>query len=342
VLGTGDAYARGIANTVINLAIYGNADQYSLSVIFLGSDGPVGERLRAAGVRTSVVKWNGGKQDAAGALRFLRTVRKLRPDIVHVHAGGLSPRFLGKAASSARVIVHYHSLREESGRSAKRTPVGADLVIANSLATAATVRDCHPLVIYPGVRAGPRVRRKEKSTSLTIGTLGRLVAVKGISTLLSSMPSVLNKFPDTTLEIAGEGPERERLDIHMRALAIESNVRLIGWQVDPARVLRKWDIYTQPSAAEGFGIAALEAMAAGLPVIASAVGGLKEAVIDRVTGLLVPPLDSNALAASLIELIKNPSLRASLGEAARERAQREFSIKREVAAIEAAYSQLLA
>lgn len=343
VLGTGEQQAKGLANTVINLATHGDASRYSLSVIFLGSNGPLGKILRREGVDIVESNWTGGKRDAAGALRFLRRIRKLHPDIVHIHAGGISPRFLGKAASSARVIVHYHSLREESGRAVQRSTIGADLTIANSKATAATVRGRKPLVIYPGVRIGPRATaKKKKQGTVTIGTLGRLVPVKGLSTLLSAIPAVLNKFPDTRVEIAGDGPERERLELLSEFLGIERNVRFIGWQGDISRVFHKWDIYAQPSAAEGFGISALEAMAAGLPVVASSVGGLKEAVIDRATGLLVPPLNTKSLAASLVELIEDATLRTKLGNAARERAGDEFSIEREVKAIEAAYSRLLA
>jgi glycosyltransferase involved in cell wall biosynthesis len=341
LLGTGEANARGLANTVLNLASHGDASRYRLSVLFLHSDGPIGDRLRARGIDARSVNWTGGKHEAAGAIRFVRALRKVHPDIIHVHAGGLSPRFLGKAASGSKVIVHYHSLREESGRNVKRSGRAADLVIANSRSTATTIRDCTPLVIYPGVNVGPRARRRNRS-SVIIGTLGRLVPVKGISTLLSSMAVLLNKFPATKLEIAGEGPERERLEERANALAIESNVRFVGWKSDSAGALRRWDIYAQPSAAEGFGIAALEAMAAGLPVVASATGGLREAVVNRETGILVPPLDSSLLASALIELIGDSALRARLGDAGRERADTEFPISREVEEIQAAYASLLA
>ena len=342
LLGTGEANARGLANTVLNLASHGDASRYRLSVVFLHADGPIGDRLRARGVEAKAVNWTGGKRDAAGAIRFVRALRKIDPDIIHVHAGGLSPRFLGKAASGSKVIVHYHSLREESGRNAKRSGLAADLIIANSKATATTVHDCKPLVIYPGVSVSPRTRRRSKAGVVSIGTLGRLVPVKGINTLLSAMAILLNKFPATMLEIAGDGPERERLDDRANALAIESNVRFVGWKSDSATALRRWDIYAQPSAAEGFGIAALEAMAAGLPVVASATGGLKEAVVNRETGMLVPPLDSSALAAALIELIGDSALRARLGNAGRERADAEFPITREVEEIQAAYASLIA
>jgi glycosyltransferase involved in cell wall biosynthesis len=83
-------------------------------------------------------------------------------------------------------------------------------------------------------------------------------------------------------------------------------------------------------------------MAAGLPVAASATGGLKEAVVDGTTGLLFPPLDSRALAASLVQLIGDASLRTKMGDAGRQRAFEEFPITREVTAIEDAYSSLIA
>ena len=105
--------------------------------------------------------------------------------------------------------------------------------------------------------------------------------------------------------------------------------------------MSQWDIYAQPSLAEGLGIAALEAMGLGIPVVASDVGGLKEIITDCETGYLVEPKSAARLAARIRDLAEDPDLRQRIGNAARQKAARDFSRERECAAIQSAYERLL-
>ncbi len=139
---------------------------------------------------------------------------------------------------------------------------------------------------------------------------------------------------------AGEGGEHAVLAARVRTLGLDANVRFLGRVDDVASVLAAADVLVMPSRQEGLGVAALEAMAAGLPVIASRVGGLPEAVVDGATGLLVPPADVPALAAAIARLAADRALARRLGAAGRARVRERFTMAGMAAATLAVYRRL--
>jgi hypothetical protein len=145
-------------------------------VVFLRDDGPIGDILRSNGVEVIAVNWHRGRSDIPGAMRFARALRAFEPDIVHMHAGGLSPRIVSKIAADAKVVVHYHSLQEEAKieGTTRRSPIAADLVIANSQATARSIPRARPLVVYPGVEVSSNGVRRAESRMIRVGTAARL------------------------------------------------------------------------------------------------------------------------------------------------------------------------
>ena len=146
MLQTGDRNANAIARTIE--ALIGKADpkRYQFSVLFLNDDGELGDRFRSAGVRVASAGWSGSLRDAAGAARFAGATRKLEPQIIHFHAGGASVRLIARAATGAKIVAHFHSLRNESGAGRPRSTRGADLTVANSQATAATLKGASPVL----------------------------------------------------------------------------------------------------------------------------------------------------------------------------------------------------
>jgi glycosyltransferase involved in cell wall biosynthesis len=166
--------------------------------------------------------------------------------------------------------------------------------------------------------------------------------VKGIEYLVDAVAGLRDELPDLQLVIAGDGPGRRALEQRARKSGISDRVRFAGWVDDIENEMAEWQIAALPSLAEGLGIAALEAMAAGMPVIASDVGGLREIIQDGTTGFLIPPRNPASLAAKIAELARNPELRSRVGEAARAHVAKNFSIEREVSAIQSAYEKLLA
>ena len=156
---------------------------------------------------------------------------------------------------------------------------------------------------------------------LVLGYIARIHEQKGIQYLLSALPEVQREIPDVRLVVIGEGEYREELKSQARALGLESAVEFIDFADDVSPYMRSFDIFVCPSLYESWGISVHEARLFGLPIIASDVGALPEQVEDGVSGLLVPPADSEALAKAIINLGEDEGLRQKLGTNAAKSAQ---------------------
>jgi glycosyltransferase involved in cell wall biosynthesis len=181
-----------------------------------------------------------------------------------------------------------------------------------------------------------------------IATVGRLdEPKKGLAVLLRAVARLARDMqgmdggPSFRLVMVGEGPARQALEALTRAHEIGHLVRFAGERRDVGDLLPAFDLFAQPSLWEGFGVTVLEAMAAGLPVVASRVGGIPEIVRDGETGLLVPAGDADALAAALLRLLEDPGLAALMGRAGRARLEEQFGIDRMVDETAALYRELL-
>jgi glycosyltransferase involved in cell wall biosynthesis len=152
--------------------------------------------------------------------------------------------------------------------------------------------------------------------------VGRLVWVKGFDVLVAALPGVVAEVPSARAILVGEGPERTALDGQAAALGVGDRLRL-GGAADAVGLLESLaaaDVCVAPSRNEGMGRALVEAMALGLPVVGSAVGGIPSVIGPDEAGRLIPPDDPQALTAALVELGRDPILRAKVAEAARARA----------------------
>jgi glycosyltransferase involved in cell wall biosynthesis len=320
--------------------------RYRIQACFLAANGPLVAVLERAGVPTNVVDWWRGARDPVGAWRFWRRLRHLRIDIVHIHFGGRSVRSLARAATGAKIVMHLHSriLEPQGPWPVTFSTRGVDAVVAVSQAVARRVAEGHARVIYAGVDPQPRCTPAPShgtKSEIILGTAGRLIALKGIEYLLRAAAALQAEFPGLRVEIAGAGPQREKLEETAAQLGLARRVDFLGWVDDIQSVLPRWDIFVMPSLEEGFPIAALDAMAAGLPVIASSVGGIPELVVDGGTGWLVPPADVKALVHQLRSLLLNPEQRLSMGAAARTNVRNHFSLAQMTENFSRLYDELL-
>jgi glycosyltransferase involved in cell wall biosynthesis len=158
-----------------------------------------------------------------------------------------------------------------------------------------------------------------------VGTVARLTARKGIDSLLRAF-SIVQPVHRAHLFVVGDGPQRDELRALGRDLGIAHCVSWLGLQADPARWLRPMDVFALPARLEGSPNAILEAMAAGLPIVATGIGGILDLLEDGTTGLLVPPDDAESLAKALDRTLRDAGFRAALGLRARTRAVRDFSL----------------
>ncbi len=156
--------------------------------------------------------------------------------------------------------------------------------------------------------------------------VGRLAGVKGVPVLFDALQSVLKKHPDTRLTLIGDGPERAELEAKAAGMGLTLALTFAGYQSqdEVATALNAADVFVLPSFAEGVPVVLMEAMAAKLPVIATAVGGVGELVTHGESGLLVPPGDSRSLADALCKLLANPDQRAAMGVVGATKVAAEF------------------
>jgi len=308
------------------------------------------EPLRALGVPTRVVAAGPDLNPLlVGAL--LREIRSFRPDLVHSHlvhadlhgqlAAGLAGVGRVSSAHSTPAFYRrepYRSAARLAGRFSRATIAISEhvrlflqdlgLARARRIAVVPYGIDASGWPLPASDRAAARAALGLESGDVAVGIAARLIPGKGHSFLLRAHEAALRSSPSMRLLIAGSGPLSERLE-REAARAGNGTVRFLGYLDDIRGFMNACDIVafpTEPTLGEGFGLAALEAMASGRPVVATAVGSLPEVVKERETGLLVRPGAVDELAATLVELAGDERLRAELGERAQERARTVFSV----------------
>lgn len=165
-------------------------------------------------------------------------------------------------------------------------------------------------------------------SALTVGLVGRLAWEKGVDVFLSAAARVLQHSPATRFAVAGDGPDRDKLQRMLDELNIRSSVAMLGRRDDMPAVYASFDVMVSASRQEGLPIAILEGMASGRPIVATPVGEVPTLITDQQTGLLVPADDAESLAGAISVLLRDPQLRARLGAAARKRIEDEYSSTR--------------
>jgi glycosyltransferase involved in cell wall biosynthesis len=335
-----------MARIVLTLADGLDPTRYRIHAWFLAGAGPLLNALQKAGVEAAAVDWWRGMRDPVGAWQFWQKLHNQKFAIVHLHFGGRSVLWLARNATQAKIVRHLHGrILEPQGLSPVHFSArDTDAVVAVSQAVANQVVDGAARVIYAGLAIpcghAPAPRNRTPS-EVILGTAGRLVELKGIEYLLRAAAALRSEFPALRVEIAGSGPQREKLEEAVAHAGLEGQVKFLGWIDDLTSLLSRWDVFVMPSLEEGFPIAALDAMAAGLPVVATSVGGVPELIEDGKTGCLVPPRDAEALASRIRTLLCNPELRASMGAAGFARMRDHFSAAQMTANFARLYDELL-
>ena len=174
-----------------------------------------------------------------------------------------------------------------------------------------------------------------------VGSVGRLDRVKGYDQLVEASAMVLRDRPEAWFVVAGDGQERRALEAQARRLGVAERWLFLGWQEHLEPLYHAFDLSVLPSRNEGMGRAAVEALACGRPVVATAVGGLPSVVEDGVTGLLVPPEDPQALASAILQLLEDETARRRMGEAGPQRVRERFSSQAMLDGINQVYRDLL-
>lgn len=331
------------------------------AMVFLGGEGPVTEQLQAAGVafrslrylQRAIHPW----RDYLAYRELVAALREWRPDLVSTHTAKAG--LLGRAACRRLGIPvtytpHGWSIGERI--SALAGPIFGmvermaanwsaaivcvceqerQLALAKGIASPAKLR-----VVYNGMRdIAPHLRADVTAEPVRICSIARFEAPKDHTTLLQS----LNKLNDLTwkLDLVGDGPDVEDMRHLASHLGIGDRITFHGYQKDPSAILSRAQVFALSTRSEAFPRSVLEAMRAGLPIVASRVGGVSEAVEHGENGLLVPPARPDAMAGALRALIEDPALRQRLGAAARRDYEERFRLDRMVDDTAAVYEAVL-
>ncbi|MNY03816.1 D-inositol 3-phosphate glycosyltransferase [compost metagenome] len=283
-------------------------------------------------------------------------VRRLRPDLVHAHYA-TSYGLLGALAHHRPFVISVWG--SDVYDFPTKSPLHrallawnlrqADAVTSSSHAMAEAAAPLIPSRTIEVVPFGVDLAGFGPATpheGSTIGCAKILEAHYGQEHLIRAVRLLRDRRPDrpVRLLLAGEGDQRDALAALIASLRLEEVVQLVGRlpHDQMPEFLRSLSIFAMPSLSESFGVAAVEAAACGLPVVASRVGGVGEVVLDGETGMLVPPADPEALAQALSRLLDDPALRVAMGERGRAHVARCFDWQRNADAMEAVYERLLA
>jgi glycosyltransferase involved in cell wall biosynthesis len=284
-------------------------------------------RRAMARLRPDVVHCNlNDVADARWAVLIATTLRKTR--VVAVEQLPLQPAdrsvIAVKRLGSRRLHAHV-AVGERAARAIEETidlPVGSIRTIYNGV-----------------VDQGAAVRAEiSGERPLVVGTLARLDPIKGLDLLVSAVA----RLERLRLLIVGEGALRTELLDQARRLGIQDRVELRPWDDEARRCLAELDVFVLPSRNEGFPLSIIEGMLAGLPVVATDVGSVAEAVVDGATGYVVAPDDIDALTAALEQLCADPELRGRFGAAGRARALERFTAQAMADAFAGLYREVLA
>jgi glycosyltransferase involved in cell wall biosynthesis len=359
----------GAEQFVVNMLRYHDRSRYF--PVCICSRAPLGSHLEAAveqmGVPLYFLEVTEKRLHWVQDPKLDALFKKYRPTIVHTHLGGIVYAFVLTMKYRTPVRVHtLHSVAaHEMGMGpsrrvrllAFRFRVGSFVPVAIAEEVARTFETLYnypnPILIPNGVsidafspdrEVRQRVRREleVEPQTLVFVHVGRFAAVKNHEMLVAAFAQLVGQQPlPTELWLVGDGELRETVQHQVRALGIESRVRFLGVRSDIPDLLRAADVFVFPSRWEGNPLSVMEAMAAGLPVVATAVGGVPELVEDGASGILVPNEDLHGLVAAMQRMAQNPDLREQMGHAARCRAVERFDIRQTVRAYEALYEEIL-
>ena len=344
----------GLEMVVYDLARGMDRSRFEPHVVCLRSPGGLADRFHAAGIPFHSLDCR-ELPKVRTLFKLTRLLRRLRPHVLHTH--NPSPHMFGMlAAPLAEVPVLVHTKR---GRNYPHKPravfvnrVAAlltDCIVPVSEAAAEVARRVERVaprrirVIRNGIDLSEFPARKDDQSRQPRRAIhvGRLIRLKDQFTLLRATRLVVDRCPDFGLDIIGNGPERDALLALSKELKLEPNVRFLGFRKDVRELLPAAEFFILCSLSEGISISILEAMAAGLPVVATRVGGNGEVVEDGKTGLLVPPQTPEALANAMLEIHVAPERARQMGQAGRDRIELEFDLKAVVTRYEALYLDLL-
>ncbi|MEW6556609.1 MAG: glycosyltransferase [Elusimicrobiota bacterium] len=313
-------------------------DKYNFTVGYLKERGAITEEIEKLNI--SVLKFN--------FFSLVKYLKKNKPQIIHTHLyrANILGRLAGKITGVPTIISSQRSI--DGWKKFyhiwidKWTANFCNLIIANSLAskniliTRENIPTDKTTVVYNGI-VFPSTVNRQPSTTFTVAYIGRLHNEKGVYLIPEIAKIVCQQNDRIKFLIYGDGPERQNLELRIKNLQLETRVEFLGWQTNLNEIYSSIDILLLPSEEESFPQSALEAMAYGIPVIASDVGGVSELVDDKKTGFLIKYLTPEAFADAILSISQNNYCYLHYSQNSKIKSD-EFRIEKMINAIDKIYS----
>lgn len=339
----------GLEKLLVEFARHADRRRFTLRFVSLGRRGILADDIEACGWPVTAMDQPEGLRPGL-ALRLARRFRHWHADVIHTHddRAHLYGTFAGRLARVPCLIHTRHGRSPNLSRRQKLLVNAASRLLDHFVCVS---EDIARLAVQHGVRAdrvrsicnGIDVQRFAYHGPQPEGPavlVARLSPEKDIETLLRAVELVVRQAPAFRLEIAGDGPCMAPLRQTSSALGLDDHVRFLGQVRDVPALLARAKLFVLSSLTEGISLTLLEAMASGLPIVATRVGGNPEVVADAETGLLVPPQNPPALADALLRFHRDRDACLRLGAAGRRRVEANFDIRRMVAEYERLYPEV--
>jgi len=330
-------------------------DKFEVFVCTVNGSGPLYSQFEKLGINLKIFQ----KKSKIGLNvigQIYKFLKEIKPQIVHTHlfAGDTWGRIAAIFARTPIIIVTEHNLNLDEGFIKKLIKLILSWFTDKIIAVSEGVRDYSIKiekikadkleVVYNGIDLEKFAFRGYKPIDLAnvkAGVVARLEKQKGHQYLIAALPLILKKYPNLILNIIGTGSLEHELQSQIENLNIKDKVIFRGAQLELDKILEQMDLFILPSVWEGLGIAILEAQAVGVPVLASNVGGVKEIVIDKKTGLLFEPKDPQGIFEAVDNLILNPNLQKEIVDNAYNQVIKKFSLDQMIKAYTDLYLNLI-
>ncbi len=351
----------GAERYVVDLALTLQRKGYDVTVACSVS-GPLSEPLEKASipVRPVLDRLIKRRVSLAYARGLRRLVRESRFDIVHAHVyASTSAAAIATLRTGVPLVITEHGMnpwRSWRDRRVSRwvyrraehiiavsTPIYRLLTERYAVSSDRITVNPNAVVDSPVASTSPSIQLPaEWQQGPLVGVVARLSEEKGISIFLQAAARISPLAPEVRFLIVGDGPLREELDSLAQHLGLSDRAHFLGYRSDARALIELLEVLVLPSLHEGSPLVILEAMSAGIPIVASAVGGIPDQVEHGREGILVQPGDPSALGDAILRLLRDPALASRLGEAGRQRAGSRFSYAAMVQRVEAVYGAVLA
>lgn len=357
---THDLDLGGLQRVVVTICRTLDRSRFDVSVLCMRKAGLYVSEIEKLGIPVILIPVRSKGTDYFASMKVAAVFRKLKPDVIHTH--NTQPFIEGTIAAvmtGVKRVIHTdharifpdkrrYMLMEWLLSHFVEKVVGVSEHTTKSLNKYEHISEKKLTTIVNGIEyesISVNIELKKKTLSLpsnclVIGAAVRLSEQKGLHYVIEVLPDLIKNYPHIEMVIAGDGPLRMQLQVRAKELKIDKKVHFIGPRLDVLELLQVFDIYVLPSLWEGLPMIILEAMASGCPVIATDVGGVREAIVDNETGILVEPGNKKALYEAIEKLVTDKDLRKKLGVNSRQRFNEKFTADIMVKKYEALYSGL--